>query len=156
MLDFRALSIFVKVAERKSFVGAAQELGMTQSGVSNAIARLEADLGVRLLARTTRRVGLTEDGAGFLDRCRQILASLDEAEQVLSRARLQPSGRLRVDTPVSFGRLKIVPLLTEFRAAYPEVELALSFTAMSISSAKESISRSASARSPIQASLSAA
>lgn len=127
MLDLRALSIFVKVAERRSFVGAARDLGMSQSGVSNAINRLESDLGVRLLARTTRSVNLTEDGTAFLDRCRQIIASLDEAELVLSRARLQPRGRLRVDLPVSFGRLKIVPILPAFRAAYPEVQLALSF-----------------------------
>lgn len=128
MADFRALAVFVKVAERLSFVRAARDLGMTQSGVSNAINRLESELGVRLLARTTRSVGLTEDGAAFLDRCRQILGSLEEAEQVLSRARLQPSGRLRVDMPVSFGRLKIVPWLPAFRAEYPEVQLALSFT----------------------------
>jgi LysR family transcriptional regulator for bpeEF and oprC len=128
MADFRALSIFVKVAERMSFVRAARDLSMTQSGVSNAINRLETELGVRLLARTTRSVGLTEDGGAFLDRCRQILGSLDEAKLVLSRTRLKPSGRLRVDMPVSFGRLKIVPLLPAFRVAYPEVQLALSFT----------------------------
>lgn len=128
MADFRALAVFVKVAERLSFVQAARDLGMTQSGVSNAINRLESELGVRLLARTTRSVGLTDDGAAFLDRCRQILFSLEEAEQVLSHARLKPSGRLRVDMPVSFGRIKIVPLLPEFRTAYPEVQLALSFT----------------------------
>lgn len=128
MPDFRALAIFVKVAERLSFVGAAHDLGVTQSGVSNAINRLESELGVRLLARTTRSVALTEDGAAYLDRCRQVLASLDEAELVLSRTRLKPSGRLRVDMPVAFGRLKIVPLLPAFRAEYPDVELALSFT----------------------------
>ncbi|HEY4921506.1 MAG TPA: LysR family transcriptional regulator, partial [Xanthobacteraceae bacterium] len=97
MLDLRTLSIFAKVAERRSFVRAARDLGMTQSGVSNAISRLEDQLGVRLLARTTRRVGLTEDGGALFDRCRQILADLDEAEQVLTRARLEPSGRLRID-----------------------------------------------------------
>src|SRR5262245_46613679 len=128
MPDLRALTIFVKVAERKSFVRAAVDLGMTQSGVSNAIGRLEDQLGVRLLARTTRRVGLTEDGAAFFERCRQILAELDEAELVLKEARLKPIGRLRVDLPVSFGRLKVVPLLGAFRAQYPEVELAISLT----------------------------
>lgn len=128
MLDLRSLSIFVKVAERRSFIQAARDLGMSQSGVSNAIGRLENDLGVRLLARTTRSVGLTEDGAAFLERCRQIVASLEEAELVLTRARVQPAGRLRVDMPVAFGRLKVVPLLPAFRTAYPEVQLALSFT----------------------------
>jgi LysR family transcriptional regulator for bpeEF and oprC len=128
MQDLRALVIFVKVAERKSFVGAATELGMTQSGVSNAIHRLEAQLDVPLLTRTTRRVSLTEDGAAFYERCRQVIADLEEAELVLKEARLKPLGRLRIDMPVAFGRLKVVPLLGEFRAQYPEVKLALSFT----------------------------
>jgi len=128
MIDIRALTFFVNVAEQRSFARAARNLGVTQSGVSNAIGRLENQLGVRLLARTTRRVNLTEDGAAFLDRCRRILADLEEAEMVLSRARLTPSGRLRIDLPVSFGRLKIVPLLGAFRATYPELVLTLSFT----------------------------
>jgi LysR family transcriptional regulator for bpeEF and oprC len=128
VLDIRALVIFAKVAERRSFVRSARELGMTQSGVSNAINRLEDQLGVRLLARTTRRVNLTEDGAAFFQRCRQILADLEEAEQVLTQSRLRPTGRLRIDMPVSFGRLKVVPLLGAFRAQYPEVQLAVSLT----------------------------
>ncbi len=70
MQELRTLLIFVKVAERRSFVRAAADLGITQSGVSNAISRLEEQLGVRLLARTTRRVSLTEDGAAFFERCR--------------------------------------------------------------------------------------
>jgi DNA-binding transcriptional LysR family regulator len=128
MFDLRALTIFIRVAERRSFVRAAQDLGITQSGVSNAVSRLEGELGVRLLSRTTRRVNLTEDGAAFFDRCRHILAELEEAELVLRQARLTPAGRLRVDLPVAFGRIKIVPLLGAFRAQYPELELALSFT----------------------------
>jgi LysR family transcriptional regulator for bpeEF and oprC len=128
MQDLRTLTIFVKVAERRSFVRAAADLGITQSGVSNAINRLEDQLGVRLLARTTRRVSLTEDGAAFFERCRQVLADLEEAELVLKETRLKPIGRLRIDTPVSFGRLKVVPLLGPFQAQYPELKLALSFT----------------------------
>jgi LysR family transcriptional regulator, regulator for bpeEF and oprC len=128
MLDLKTLAIFVKVAERRSFAQAAQNLGITQSGVSNAISRLEERLGVLLLARTTRRVNLTDDGAAFLDRCRRIIADLEEAEMMLGQARLAPTGRLRVDLPVSFGRLKIVPLLGAFRDQYPEVALTLSFT----------------------------
>jgi DNA-binding transcriptional LysR family regulator len=127
-MHLRTLSIFVKVGERRSFVRAAAELGMGQSGVSNAIHRLEDELGVQLLARTTRRVNLTEDGAAFLQRCRQILADLDEARQTLGQARTQPSGRLRIDLPSSFGRLKIVPLLGAFRAAYPGLTLAVTLT----------------------------
>ena len=128
MIDPKSLAIFVKVAERRSFAKAARELGITQPGVSNAISRLEERLGVRLLARTTRRVNVTEDGAAFLDRCQRILAELEEAESVLGRARVAPTGRLRIDMPVAFGRLKVVPLVGAFRDAYPDVTLALSFT----------------------------
>jgi len=128
MADLRTLAIFVKVGERRSFVGAARELGISQSGVSNAIGRLEDRLGVRLLARTTRRVNLTEDGAAYLERCRRILEDLDEAELVLKKARTTPTGRLRVDMPVSYGRLKMVPEMGAFQARHPEVQLALTFT----------------------------
>jgi LysR family transcriptional regulator for bpeEF and oprC len=139
MQDLRTLAIFVKVAERKSFVRAAADLGITQSGVSNAISRLEDQLGVRLLARTTRRVGLTEDGAAFFERCRQVLADLEEAELVLKETRLRPTGRLRIDMPVAFGRLKVVPLLAPFQAQYPEVTLALSFTDRYVDHVEEGI-----------------
>lgn len=127
MQDLRTLLIFVKVAERQSFVRAAADLGITQSGVSNAISRLEEQLGARLLARTTRRVSLTEDGAAFFERCRQALADLEEAELVLKEARLKPSGNLRIDMPVSFGRLKMVPLLGAFQAQYPDIKLRVTF-----------------------------
>jgi len=128
MADLRTLAIFVKVAERRSFVRAAADLGITQSGVSNAIKRLEEQTGTLLLARTTRRVSLTDDGAAFFERCRQALADIEEAELVLKEARLKPSGNLRVDMSVAFGRLKIVPLLSSFQAEYPDVRLSLTFT----------------------------
>jgi LysR family transcriptional regulator for bpeEF and oprC len=128
MQDLRTLVIFVKVAERQSFVRAAAELGITQSGVSNAISRLEQQLGTRLLARTTRRVNLTEHGAAYFERCRQALAELEEAELVLKDSQLEPSGNLRIDMPVSFGRLKVVPLLGPFQAKYPHIKLRVTFT----------------------------
>ena len=128
MQDLRTLAIFVKVAERRSFVRAATDLGITQSGVSNAISRLEQQVGTRLLARTTRRVSLTEHGAAYFERCRQALAELEEAELVLKDSQLEPSGNLRIDMPVSFGRLKIVPLLGPFQAKYPHIKLRVTFT----------------------------
>lgn len=128
MPDLRTLAIFVKVAEKKSFVHAASELGITQSGVSNAIKRLEDQVGTLLLARTTRRVSLTEDGAAFFERCRQALAAIDEAEHVLKRAQLKPAGTLRIDMPLAFGRIKLVPLLRAFQENYPEVRLRITFT----------------------------
>jgi DNA-binding transcriptional LysR family regulator len=128
MADLRTLAIFVKVAERKSFVRAADELGITQSGVSNAIKRLEEQTGTRLLARTTRRVSLTDDGAAFFERCRQALAEIEEAEHVLKEAQHKPSGILRLDLPVSFGRIKMVPLFGPFQTQYPDVRLSVTFT----------------------------
>ena len=139
MADLRMLSIFVKVAERRSFVRAADDLGITQSGVSNAIKRLEEATGTRLLARTTRHVSLTEDGAAFFERCRQALAEIDEAEHMLREARLTPSGNLRVDMSVAFGRLKVVPLLGLFTAKYGGVRLSLSFTDRYVDLIDESI-----------------
>jgi LysR family transcriptional regulator for bpeEF and oprC len=138
-MDLKTLTIFLKVGERRSFVRAAAELGMGQSGVSNAINRLEDELGVQLLARTTRSVNLTEDGAAFLQRCRQILADLDEARQVLGEAGLQATGRLRIDLPVSFGRHKVVPLLGAFRTAHPGLKLAVTFTNRYIDLVEEAI-----------------
>jgi LysR family transcriptional regulator, regulator for bpeEF and oprC len=120
--------VFVKVGERLSFVKAARELGMGQSGVSNAIARLEDQLGVRLIARTTRKVTLTEDGAALLERGHRILADLDEAERVLTQAGHAPQGRLRLDLPIVFGRLKIIPLLGSFEERFPELQLEVSLT----------------------------
>lgn len=139
MADLRMLSIFVKVAERRSFVRAAVDLGITQSGVSNAIKRLEEATGTRLLARTTRSVSLTEDGAAFFERCRQALAEIDEAELMLREARLKPSGNLRIDMSVAFGRLKMVPLLSAFQAEYPDVRLSLTFTDRYIDLVEEGI-----------------
>jgi LysR family transcriptional regulator, regulator for bpeEF and oprC len=128
MADLRTLAIFVKVAERKSFVRAATDLGITQSGVSNAIKRLEEQTGARLLARTTRRVTLTEDGAAFFERCRHALADIEEAELVLKESRQKISGNLRIDMSVAFGRLKMVPMLSAFQAEYPDIRLSLTFT----------------------------
>jgi DNA-binding transcriptional LysR family regulator len=139
MQDLRTLAIFVKVAERLSFVRAAADLGITQSGVSNAISRLEDQIGTPLLTRTTRRVSLTEHGAAYFERCRQALAELEEAELVLKNAQLKPSGNLRIDMPVSFGRLKVVPLLGVFQARYPDIGLRVTFNDRYIDHIEESV-----------------
>jgi DNA-binding transcriptional LysR family regulator len=139
MQDLRTLAIFVKVAERLSFVRAAADLGITQSGVSNAISRLEDQIGTPLLARTTRKVSLTEHGAAYFERCRQALAELEEAELVLKNAQLKPSGNLRIDMPVSFGRIKVVPLLGAFQARYPDISLRVTFNDRLIDHIEESV-----------------
>jgi len=142
MPDLRALAIFVKVAERLSFVRAATELGITQSGVSNAISRLENEIGTPLLARTTRRVSLTEHGAAYFERCRAALAELEEAELVLKNAQLRPSGNLHIDVPVVFGRLKVAPLLGAFQAHYPDISVRMTFNDRNVDFIDEGIDAS--------------
>jgi LysR family transcriptional regulator for bpeEF and oprC len=119
--NLNAVRVFAKVAETRSFTDAAKHLGLTASAVSKAITRLEADLGVQLLHRTTRSVGLTTEGLLFFERCQQILADVEEAENALSRAQSAPRGHLRVHMPVGFGRRVIVPALSRFIQRYPGV-----------------------------------
>jgi LysR family transcriptional regulator, regulator for bpeEF and oprC len=116
---------FIAVAETGSFVRAAEALGVTGSGVGKAVARLENRLRTRLFNRTTRKVSLTEDGQAFLARCRSALSDLAEAEVALDQSRSEPEGVLRVDMPVAYGRLVVMPLIAQFRATYPKVQLLL-------------------------------
>jgi len=122
------LQTFVRVAEAGSFTRAARSLGVTPSGVGKTLARLEAELGVRLLARTTRRVTLTEDGELFFEQCRKILDDLENARSFLSSRRAAARGRLRVTVPATIGRRFLVPALAKFVAAHPEVKLELVLT----------------------------
>jgi LysR family transcriptional regulator, regulator for bpeEF and oprC len=117
------MRLFVRVAERGSFVRAADDFELARSQVSTQVAALEAALGVRLLNRTTRRVSLTPDGGGYLERCRRALEEIDAAEEALRRDRGRVSGRLRVDVPVAFGRSLLIPALPEFTHRYPGLEL---------------------------------
>lgn len=114
---------FVRAAEARSFTGAARALGITPSGVSKAISRLEGHFGVRLLQRTSRSVTLTTEGAAFYERCRQIVTDLESAEQSLSAAQDAPRGRLRVTMPVAIGRGHVARLLPGFLERHPEVIL---------------------------------
>jgi len=128
---------FVRAAEVRSFTGAARVLGITPSGVSKAISRLEAHFGVRLLQRTSRSVTLTTEGAAFYDRCRQIVADLQTAEQSLSAAREAPRGRLRVTMPVALGRGHIARLLPGFLHRHPEVTIEANATDRIVDLAEE-------------------
>ena len=119
---FAAISAFIAVVDRQGFAPAARHLGLVPSAVTRHVAALEAHLGVRLLARTTRSVTLTEAGAHFLERARRILAELAEAEEFAQSERLTPVGRLVVSAPAVFGRLHVAPLLAEFLNRHAEVQ----------------------------------
>lgn len=118
-------SAFVQVVRAGSFTAAGKHLGVPKSTLSRQVARLEAQLDSRLLQRTTRRLSLTETGRAYYERCQQALASLEEAERVVRNESGKPRGNLRVSLPFDFARAWVAPLLKEFRADYPEIELAL-------------------------------
>lgn len=114
---------FRAVAEAGSFSAAGRSLRITTAWVSARVAQLEEHLGVQLLVRTTRRVALTDAGRVYLPRCVQLLDDLDEAERAVVDLQSAPRGRLRVAAPMSFGLLRIAPLLADFSAAYPDVHV---------------------------------
>src|SRR5215470_20274371 len=102
-----SLRAFVKVVELGSFSEAARELRLSRSAVSKYVIELEQELGVQLLNRTTRSASPTESGQAYYERCRAILADLEEADLVVSRAQAEPRGLLRVNAPMSFGTLHL-------------------------------------------------
>jgi len=117
------MKTFVAVVESESFTAAAARLDASKAVVSKYVGMLEDHLGTRLLNRTTRRLSLTESGAVYYERCLQILADVDEAEQAAAQLTAVPRGTLKVAMPVSFGTIRIAPLLTEYLRRYPEVRL---------------------------------
>jgi DNA-binding transcriptional LysR family regulator len=121
-----SVAVFVEVAERRSFAEAARRLGRSPTAVTRAIGELEARLGVRLLNRTTRAVGITEAGERFLAGARRVLADLDEIERAAAGEGAAPRGELRVTAPILFGRLHVSPIMIEFLERFPDVSVALS------------------------------
>ncbi len=127
MEALQAMQAFARVAELGSFTRAADELGLSRAMVSTHVHRLERRFGLKLLNRTTRKVALTPAGTDYLEHCRRIFAELAAAEETLRRAKEQPTGRVRVDVPGSFGRHILLPRLPEFLARYPGIDLDVRF-----------------------------
>jgi DNA-binding transcriptional LysR family regulator len=120
-----AMRAFVEIADRGSLTAAADALGKAQPTMVRTLANLEADLGTRLLRRTTRRLSLTEEGRGYLARCRAILADVEEAELALASGDTEPRGELRVTAPVTFGQLHVAPAIVAFLETYSKVRVEL-------------------------------
>ncbi|HWK63810.1 MAG TPA: LysR family transcriptional regulator [Rhizobiaceae bacterium] len=121
------IEVFVRVVERGSFSAAAGTLGMTPSAVSKLIGRLETRLGARLVNRTTRKLRLTPEGAGFYERGLRILAEIDAAERDAA-AGAAPRGRLRINCNVPFGQHYLLPLMPSFLGAHPDIVADISLT----------------------------
>jgi DNA-binding transcriptional LysR family regulator len=127
MNRYGEMEAFVQVVEAGGFTEAARKLRLSPSAVSKLISRLEDRLGARLLHRTTRRVSLTAEGRAYFDELRGILAEIDAVEASIGGAEAEPRGLLRVNVAHGFGMSQIVPLVPDFIARYPQVQMQISF-----------------------------
>lgn len=125
MDQFKQLSTFVAIAQKGSLTAAAHAEGIAPAMVGRRLDGLEERLGVKLLIRTTRKVSLTAEGAGFLEDCQRLLADLSNAEAAVSAGSVKARGHLRVTAPAGFGRKHISNLIPAFQAAHPEVRVSL-------------------------------
>ena len=139
MQNLEPILIFITVAEMGSFTRAADSLGIQKGRASTAVRKLEEDVGVRLLHRTTRSVQLTEDGRVFHARARDLLAEVDDLHSMFAGDRVALRGRLRVDLPTEVARTTIVPALPDFMATHPELELEVSSTDRQVDLVQEEI-----------------
>ncbi len=125
MDKLKALQTFVAIVDQGSLTAAAEAMRSSLPAVVRTLAALEAQLGVRLLNRTTRRIALTEDGRHYLERARRILADVDEADRLLGTQQEAPAGALHVTAPVLFGQYHVAPAVTRFLQAHPAMRVQL-------------------------------
>lgn len=134
-----SMRLFVRVADLGSFAAVAQQMGVARSVVTRKVAALEAHLGVKLIARSTRRLNLTAAGAGYLEKCREILRLLDAAETDIAEDRQAPRGTIRIGLPLIFGVRHLAPLLLDFCAQHPGVDLDMDFSDRRINLIEEGV-----------------
>jgi DNA-binding transcriptional LysR family regulator len=120
-----AMRSFVAIVDHGSLTAAATALGRSLPTMVRTLAALEESLGTRLLRRTTRRMSLTAEGQGYLERCRRILGDIEEAEASVTRAQIEPRGLIRMTAPVLFGQMHVAPALTAFLRRFDEVQVEL-------------------------------
>jgi DNA-binding transcriptional LysR family regulator len=119
------MQVFVQIVDSGSLTAAADALDVSVPSVVRSLAALERAVGVRLLNRTTRRSSLSDEGREYYERCRRVLSEVEAADAALSARRLEPKGRLRLTAPEMYGRLCVAPVVMEFAAKYPGVEVEL-------------------------------
>ena len=121
MNAFGAIPVFVAVVENGGFSAASRALGISKSAVSKRINQLENHLGVRLLHRTTRKLSLTEAGERYFEHAAQALTAAGQAEDAVTELQGEPQGKLKISSPMSFGRLHVAPLIPIFMQRYPKI-----------------------------------
>jgi len=123
MNKLRGMSLFSRLAELGSFAAVAEEINATPSMISKEIQKLEQEIGSRLVHRSTRKIQLTHIGQGYLSRCREILAQVDEADAYVQQMQNSMQGKLRINAPMALGMTDLGLVLSEYMRAYPKVEL---------------------------------
>ncbi|MBY4730390.1 LysR substrate-binding domain-containing protein [Cupriavidus pauculus] len=123
------LGFFTTLAAAGSLSAAARDLGVTTAAVSKRLGQMEMRIGMPLVTRTTRRMSLTPEGEVLLEHARRILGELDDLEQLLTRAKGRPSGLLRVNATLGFGRMHVAPVIAEYSRMYPDVDVQLQLSA---------------------------
>jgi DNA-binding transcriptional LysR family regulator len=133
------MHLFVRVAELSSFSAVAQQMGLARSAVTRQIAALEQHLGIKLMVRSTRRLMLTSAGAAYLEKCRVILNLVEAAETGVAEERQTPRGMIRISLPLTYGLMRVAPILLDFARRYPEVQLDMDYTDRRVNLIEEAI-----------------
>jgi DNA-binding transcriptional LysR family regulator len=135
-MDLNRISLFVRVVETESFTAAAASLGLPKSSVSRGVARLEEDLGVRLLQRTTRKLSLTDAGRAYFNGVREAMQGLDEATGIVKEMGTEPQGLIRLTAPPDLGAT-LAEILARFLRRYPKISFELSLVSRTVNLVEE-------------------
>lgn len=125
MSKLEQIEAFLNIVHENSFVAAAKKQGISTAAISRQISRLEADLGVQLLERTTRHIALTEIGSQYYQHCKNVLAELDQANALITGAQAEPTGTLNITSNRYFANEYLIPYLSEFLSLYPKITMNL-------------------------------
>jgi len=150
MQDLNDMRYFAEVAEQGSFAAAARTLGLLKSRLSRRIAGLEAELGVRLLHRTTRKLSLTPAGEQYLRHCIAIRDQSEQAQAELDQMRLEPRGPLRVVCPVTLAQAVLGPVLPEYLSRYPQIRLEMQVSNRVVNLVEEGVDVALRVRSSLE------
>ncbi|MGO4325996.1 LysR substrate-binding domain-containing protein [Cupriavidus sp. 2TAF22] len=152
-LQLGSIELFCLAAELSSFTAAAVAASVTPAAVSRSVSRLEGRLGVRLFVRTTRQIRLTDEGRAYFEQARRALAQLVDAERQVSGRHTSPAGLLRISLPTPYAHYRVLPVLPEFRARYPQVEIETHISNSNVDFADDGFDLSVRGRAPDDSNL---